>query len=128
MAGLTRANSPEFTPENDQCVIDLMPDQTGELPKGGTCGGRRIPLPLWPGSRMRTIYGGAELIHERHRHRYGVSNAFRPVLEEAGVRFTGASPDGRLVEAMELPGTPSLLRCSIIRNSRAAQPCTCSVS
>lgn len=106
MAGLTRANSREFTPENDQCVIDLMPDQTGELPKGGTMRLGAYPCALAEGSRMRTIYGGAELIHERHRHRYEVSNAFRPVLEEAGVRFTGASPDGRLVEAMELPEHP----------------------
>ena len=106
MAGLPRANSREFTPENDQCVIDLMPDQTGELPKGGTMRLGAYPCALAEGSRMRDIYSGAELIHERHRHRYEVSNAFRPMLEEAGVRFTGTSPDGRLVEAMELPEHP----------------------
>ena len=106
MAGLPRANIREFTPENDQCVIDLMPDQTGELPKGGTMRLGAYPCALAEGSRMRDIYSGAELIHERHRHRYEVSNAFRPMLEEAGVRFTGTSPDGRLVEAMELPEHP----------------------
>ena len=106
MAGLERANSREFTPENDQCVIDLMPDQTGEIPKGGTMRLGAYPCALAEGSLMRSIYSDAALIHERHRHRYEVSNAFRPLLEQAGVRFTGTSPDGRLVEAMELPEHP----------------------
>ena len=104
--GLPRANSREFDPQGDQCVIDLMPDQQGNLPKGGTMRLGAYPCRLQPGSRMREIYAGATEIQERHRHRYEVSNLFRPQLEQAGVLFSGTSPDGRLVEAMELPEHP----------------------
>ncbi len=106
LAGLPHANSREFDPDGDQCVIDLMPDQQGNLPKGGTMRLGAYPCALTTGSRMGNIYGEASLIQERHRHRYEVNNSFRPLLEEAGVVFSGTSPDGRLVEAMELPEHP----------------------
>lgn len=106
LAGLPTANSREFDPTGTACVIDLMPDQQGNLPKGGTMRLGAYPCALAEGSRMRSIYADAPLIHERHRHRYEVSNAFRSQLAEAGVLFSGTSPDGTLVEAMELPEHP----------------------
>lgn len=106
LAGLTGANSREFTPEGEHCVIDLMPDQQGNLPKGGTMRLGAYPCRLAEGSRMASIYDNAPLIHERHRHRYEVSNPYRPQLEASGVLFSGTSPDGHLVEAMEYPDHP----------------------
>ena len=99
------ANSREFTPDNPHCVIDLMPDQQGNLPKGGTMRLGAYPCAVQPGTLLHRIYGQS-MISERHRHRYEVSNDFRAALSEAGVVFSGLSPDGRLVEAMELPGHP----------------------
>ena len=109
LAGLSAANSREFDPEGSECVIDLMPDQQGNLPKGGTMRLGAYPCRLAEGSRMRAVYGGAPEIQERHRHRYEVSNVFRARLEQAGLVFSGTSPDGHLVEAMELPGHPYYL-------------------
>lgn len=105
LAGMPDANSREFAPESAHCVIDLMPDQRGDLPKGGTMRLGAYPCQLQPDTLLARIYGQAQT-SERHRHRYEVSNAFRPALRDAGVCFSGLSPDGRLVEAMELPGHP----------------------
>ena len=105
LANLPGANSREFDPEGDACVIDLMPDQQGNLPKGGTMRLGAYPCAVEPGTLLHRIYGQS-MISERHRHRYEVSNDFRAALSEAGVVFSGLSPDGRLVEAMELPGHP----------------------
>ncbi|HIS78387.1 MAG TPA: CTP synthase [Candidatus Caccousia stercoris] len=104
-AGLTEAHSREFAPASEQAVIDLMPDQRGNLPKGGTMRLGGYPCELQEGSRLREIYG-QESIVERHRHRYEVSNAYRDRLAAAGLRFSGMSPDHRLVEAIELPDHP----------------------
>lgn len=105
LANLPGANSREFDPEGDACVIDLMPDQQGNLPKGGTMRLGAYPCAVQPGTLLHRIYGQS-MISERHRHRYEVSNDFRAALSEAGVVFSGLSPDGRLVEAMELPDHP----------------------
>ena len=105
LCGMADANSREFTPDNPHCVIDLMPDQQGNLPKGGTMRLGAYPCTLQPGTRLAAIYG-AEQVQERHRHRYEVNNEFRPQLQQAGVVWSGTSPDGRLVEAMELPHHP----------------------
>ena len=105
LAGLAGASSREFTPEGEHCVIDLMPDQLGNLPKGGTMRLGAYPCALKEGSLLARVYGVPQ-VSERHRHRYEVNNAYRPALEAAGVVFSGTSPDGRLVEAMELPGHP----------------------
>ena len=105
LCGMADANSREFTPDNPHCVIDLMPDQQGNLPKGGTMRLGAYPCTLQPGTRLAAIYG-AEQVQERHRHRYEVNNEFRPQLQQAGVVWSGTSPDGRLVEAMELPDHP----------------------
>ena len=105
LAGIEGAGSREFTPENPHCVIDLMPDQQGNLPKGGTMRLGAYPCHLAPESMLANIYGTCD-ISERHRHRYEVNNEYRATLTDAGVRLCGLSPDGRLVEAMEYPSHP----------------------
>ncbi|WP_195282309.1 CTP synthase [Harryflintia acetispora] len=105
VAGIAGAHSREFAPDNENCVIDLMPDQKGNLPKGGTMRLGSYPCLAAEGSRLHKIYGGRE-INERHRHRYEFNNAFRDRLTAAGLQVCGVSPDGRLVEAVELPGHP----------------------
>ena len=82
-----------------------MPDQQGGVPTGGTMRLGAYPCRIEPDTLLRRVYG-QDAISERHRHRYEVNNDYRPALQGAGVRFAGLSPDGRLVEAMELPGHP----------------------
>ena len=103
LAGIEGAGSREFTPENPHCVIDLMPDQQGNLPKGGTMRLGASPCAAAPGTLLARAYG-VPLIQERHRHRYEFNNAYREAFLAQGMVFSGTSPDGRLVEAMELPG------------------------
>ncbi len=100
--GWKDANSSEFSPHSPHSVIDLMPDQQGNLPKGGTMRLGAYPCKIYPGSIMEMSYGKPE-IQERHRHRYEFNNQFREALTEKGLRITGTSPDGRLVEAVEIP-------------------------
>jgi len=107
-AGLERANSREFCPSAPYPVIDLMDDQREVVSQsnyGGTMRLGTYPAKLQPGSQMAYIYG-SELVFERHRHRYEVNNRFRSRLEQAGLDCSGESPDGRLVEMIELPGHP----------------------
>ncbi len=95
------ADSGEF---NELCrnkVIDFMPGQSDEVDKGGTLRLGSYPCAVKPGSTMYRCYG-EELIHERHRHRYEVNNDYRDALESAGLTLSGLSPDGRLVETVEL--------------------------
>ena len=105
LCGLADANSREFAPDSASCVIDLMPDQQGGVPTGGTMRLGAYPCRIEPDTLLRRVYG-QDAISERHRHRYEVNNDYRPALQGAGVCFAGLSPDGRLVEAMELPGHP----------------------
>ncbi|MFR9190594.1 MAG: glutamine amidotransferase-related protein [Anaerotruncus massiliensis (ex Togo et al. 2019)] len=105
LAGLAGADSREFSPGAEHCVIDLMPDQRGVVPKGGTMRLGAYPCAVAPGSLLEEAYGARE-IRERHRHRYEFNNDYRERLVSAGVRLSGLSPDGRLVEAVELPGHP----------------------
>nr|MDD6335244.1 CTP synthase [bacterium] len=100
--GLEGADSSEFSPDGPHSVIDLMPDQHGNLPKGGTMRLGAYPCRITPGSRLAEVYGQEE-IQERHRHRYEFNNAYREKFQSAGMRLAGLSPDGRLVEAVELP-------------------------
>jgi CTP synthase len=106
LAGLTGANSTEFDPDAAYPVIATMADQqdvvAGERDMGGTMRLGIYPADLAPGSLVAELYG-AEVVHERHRHRYEVNNAYRQTLEEAGLVCSGLSPDGRLVEFVELP-------------------------
>lgn len=105
LCGLDDACSREFSPAGANCVIDLMADQRGAVPKGGTMRLGAYPCALREGTLLRRVYG-APLVHERHRHRYEVNNAYRPALEQEGVVFSGTSPDGRLMEALENPSHP----------------------
>ena len=103
--GLPDAHSREFSPEGSHLVIDLMPDQQGQLPKGGTMRLGAYPCDIREGTQLYRAYQtGRE--EERHRHRYEFNNAYRDRFEQAGVIFSGLSPDGRLAEAMELPDHP----------------------
>lgn len=104
-AGLADANSGEF---NEQCrnkVIDFMPGQSDDINKGGTLRLGAYPCAIVPGSTMERCYGQAE-ISERHRHRYEFNNDYREVLQKAGLVLSGLSPDGRLVETVELRDRP----------------------
>ncbi len=105
LAGLEGATSAEFDPDAEFPVIDLMPEQEDVEDKGGTMRLGAYPCRLTEGSRARQAYG-EEVIYERHRHRFEVNNAFRDRLAQAGLSFCGVSPDGRLVEMVELPDHP----------------------
>ena len=106
VCGMKDANSTEFDAETPYPVIDLMPDQEDITEKGGTMRLGIYPCKLTEGSKARELYGGQEIVYERHRHRYEVSNALRPELEKAGLSICGTSPDGRLVETIELKDHP----------------------
>ena len=100
--GLKDANSREFSEDSENCVIDLMPDQQGNLPKGGTMRLGTYPCKIKSGTILERAYGSTE-INERHRHRYEFNNSFREELEKAGLCVSGTSPNGMLVEAVEIP-------------------------
>ena len=102
VCGLAGASSKEFDPETPHPVIDLMPDQEGVTEKGATMRLGAYPCAVRPGTLAEEAYGEG-LVNERHRHRFEVSNAYRDRLEAAGLVLSGLSPDGRLVEMVELP-------------------------
>jgi CTP synthase len=106
VAHLEGANSLEFDETTAHPVVATMADQrevvAGDRDMGGTMRLGLYPAKLLPGSQTERAYG-EPYVDERHRHRYEVSNAYRPQLEEAGLVFSGTSPDGRLVEFVELP-------------------------
>lgn len=103
--GWADADSGELSSVSSHKVIDLMADQYGDIPKGGTMRLGAYPCRLTKGSRAARIYG-EELIYERHRHRYEFNNEYRRETEKAGLRVCGSSPDGKLVEAVELSELP----------------------
>ncbi|MDI1289023.1 MAG: CTP synthase [bacterium] len=106
VVGLEGANSLEFDESTPHPVVATMADQrdvvSGERDMGGTMRLGLYPAKLAEGSQVANVYG-LPYVDERHRHRYEVANAYRPQLEAAGLRFSGTSPDGRLVEFVELP-------------------------
>ena len=104
-AGMPSATSAEFDAEASFPVVDLMPDQEDVENKGGTMRLGAYPCKVAPGTRAFEAYGET-LVNERHRHRYEVSNAYRERLVAAGLVVSGTSPDGRLVEMVELPDHP----------------------
>ena len=110
VAGMESANSAEFDPETPYPVIDLMAHQKEVDGLGGTMRLGLYPCKLMKGTRAHEAYG-EEVIYERHRHRYEVSNSLRNKLEEAGLNFSGVSPDGRLVEIIEIPEHPWFVAC-----------------
>ncbi len=99
--GLKNANSSEFD-KDCPCVIDLMPDQHGNIPMGGTMRLGAYPCRVKEGTLLEKCYGANE-VQERHRHRYEFNNNYRQTFEQSGMVFGGLSPDGRLVEEVELP-------------------------
>ncbi len=100
--GFKDANSGELDPESTHKVIDLMPDQKGVVDMGGTMRLGAYPCKIRKNTIMDRAYGVSE-IKERHRHRYEFNNEFRALFEEKGLAVTGTSPNGLLVEAVEIP-------------------------
>ncbi len=104
--GLVEANSAEFEPDTPHPVISTMADQeqavAGEADLGGTMRLGAYPATLAKGSVVAQAYG-SEQVSERHRHRYEVNNAYRDRIAKSGLQFSGTSPDGHLVEFVELP-------------------------
>ena len=103
--GYADAHSVELNPMTTHPVIHLMPEQDGVEDIGGTLRLGSYPCVLDKSSKAYVLYG-EELIHERHRHRYEVNNDFRNVLIEKGMKLVGISPDGRIIEMIELPNHP----------------------
>ena len=105
VAGMADANSGEFDPESTHKVIDFLPDQSDSVAKGGTLRLGAYPCQIVPGTKMFEAYG-VNHIYERHRHRYEFNNDFRQALSDAGLTVSGTSPDGYIVETVELPDSP----------------------
>ena len=121
VAGLEDANSEEFDPLSAHKVIYLMTEwfdfrtknlekRDAESDKGGTMRLGAYPCKIFPDTRAFEAYG-KELVEERHRHRYEFNNAFKDLLEEKGMVFSGTAPDGSLMEIVELPDHPWFLGC-----------------
>jgi len=110
VSGLRGANSTEFDATPPYPVVDLMPEQRSVTEKGATMRLGAYPCVLAPGSKAAAAYGASE-ISERHRHRYEVNNDFREALTSHGMLISGASPDRRLVEMIELPQHPYFVGC-----------------
>ncbi|MFS1511211.1 CTP synthase [Chengkuizengella sp. SCS-71B] len=108
VAGLEHANSSEINSETPHPVIDLLPEQKDIEDLGGTMRLGAYPCKLEKNTLAYESYG-TELINERHRHRYEFNNDYRELLENAGLKVSGTSPDGRLVEMIELSDHPWFL-------------------
>jgi CTP synthase len=106
--GSDEPNSTEFDARTDYPVIDLMPEQRSIVDKGGTMRLGTYPCRLVPETKAASAYD-VPVVEERHRHRFEVNNAFRDLLSDAGLVFSGLSPDGRLVEIAELGNHPFML-------------------
>jgi CTP synthase len=103
--GLSEAHSSEFAPDTPDPVVSLMPDQRDVLDLGGTMRLGTYACRVMPDTRAAAAYG-EPVVYERHRHRYEVSNRYRSRMTAAGLRFSGVSPDDRLVEVIELADHP----------------------
>jgi CTP synthase len=108
VAGLDGANSTEMDPETAHPVISLLEEQLGIVNKGGTMRLGAYPCRVSPASLAAEAYG-TEMVSERHRHRLEFNNAYRDLLESHGLRVSGASPDGSLVEISEVADHPFML-------------------
>ena len=125
VAGISGACSSEFSPDSEACVIDLMDEQQEVQDMGGTMRLGAYDCELQPDTRVVGIYGEPK-ISERHRHRYEFNNRYREVLVEAGLVLSGVSPDGTLIEVIELPAEahPFFVGCQFHPEfkSRPTQP------
>lgn len=101
VCGYADANSGEFDPDSTHKVIDFLPDQSESIDKGGTLRLGAYPCRVMPGTEMYRCYRSENIV-ERHRHRYEFNNAFRSELAERGLVISGTSPDGYIVETVEL--------------------------
>ncbi len=108
--GSTKPNSTEFDASTPYPVIDLRPEQKNIENKGGTMRLGNYPCQLVDGSHAANAYGDS-LVYERHRHRFEFNNQFGNLLQEAGMVYSGLSPDGRLVEVCELANHPWMVSC-----------------
>jgi CTP synthase len=109
-AGLAGATSTELDPATPHPVIALLPEQQDVVDLGGTMRLGVYPCRLTPGTLGQRLYG-EEVVYERHRHRYEFNNAYRNLLLESGYEISGTSPDGRLVELIELKNHPFFTAC-----------------
>ncbi|OUC14776.1 MAG: CTP synthetase [Alkalinema sp. CACIAM 70d] len=105
VAKLPNAHSAEFNSETEHPVINLLPEQEDVVDLGGTMRLGVYPCKLTPDTQTMNLYG-QEVIYERHRHRYEFNNQYRPLFLETGYQVSGTSPNGRLVEIIELPNHP----------------------
>ncbi|MFN7146574.1 MAG: glutamine amidotransferase-related protein, partial [Myxococcota bacterium] len=110
VAGLADAHSVEFAPQTANPAVRMMDEQRRVVDLGGTMRLGTYPCVLKEGSRARQVYGSPE-IQERHRHRYEVNPAYHARIEEAGMVISGTSPDGTLVEMVEIPNHPYFVAC-----------------
>jgi CTP synthase len=110
VCGLDDSHSSEFAPDCANPVISLMESQQHVTDMGGTMRLGAYPCRMRPGSLAAEVYGVPE-VSERHRHRYEVSNSYRDLFVQHGLRFSGLSPDGSLVEMIELPSHPWYIGC-----------------
>jgi CTP synthase len=122
-ANLERANSAEFDQETPHPVINLLPEQQDVVDLGGTMRLGVYPCRLVPDTLAYSLYQD-EVIYERHRHRYEFNNSYRNQFLETGYQVSGTSPDGRLVEIVELPNHPFFLATQFHPEfkSRPSQP------
>ena len=144
VCGFADANSGEFDLASSHKVIDFLPDQNDAVAKGGTLRLGAYPCKILPDTQMARCYG-KDMVYERHRHRYEFNNEFRKELESAGLILSGTSPDGSIVETVEIrehpfyvgvqfhpefksrPNKPHPLFCGFIQNAamRRTQDCLC---
>jgi CTP synthase len=104
-------NSTEFNPTTKYPVIDFLPEQKTMANKGGTMRLGNYPCKFIAGTKASRAYGNPDLINERHRHRYEFNNDYRDMLGEAGLVYSGLSPDDKLVEVCELKNHPWMVGC-----------------
>lgn len=109
--GLEDAHTTEIDASTTHPIIDLLPDQKDVLDIGGTLRLGAYPCKLVDGTKAKAAYGNKDIIEERHRHRYEFNNAYREQFEEHGLVISGTSPDGKLVEMIELKDHPWFVAC-----------------
>ncbi|WP_249869345.1 CTP synthase [Oceanobacillus saliphilus] len=111
VVGLEGAHSAEIDPKTPHPIIDLLPEQKDIQDLGGTLRLGAYPCKLKDGTKTKAAYNGADTIEERHRHRYEFNNDYREQMAEQGFIFSGTSPDGRLVETIEIENHPWFVAC-----------------